>query len=102
MITAAKRPYRATFVLDTRKYEGAIEDLTSKLSEVVTSVGGESISTDDTGTRNFVRQSRKGADSGRFVILTFDASPEAPTQIQDKVRLDRTVNRVLVEVLSGR
>lgn len=102
MITETKRPYRATFVLDTRKFEGAIEDLTSKLSQVVSAVGGESIETDDTGTRNFVRQSHKGADSGRFVILTFDGPPEAPAQIQDKVRLDRTVDRVLVEVLASR
>ncbi len=102
MITETKRPYRATFVIDTRKFEGATEDLVSKLSEVVTSVGGEAIAADDTGSRNFVRQSHKGADGGRFVILTFDGPPEAPAQIQDKVRLDRTVDRVLVELLANR
>ncbi|MGF1530403.1 MAG: 30S ribosomal protein S6 [Puniceicoccaceae bacterium] len=101
-MTATKRHYRATFILDTRSYEGSVDDLITRLSQMIQSIGGEALETENLGTKNFVRSSRKGCDSGIYLNITFDGPPDAPAQIHEKTRLDRTVDRVLVEILASR
>jgi small subunit ribosomal protein S6 len=96
MIKKTIRNYRATFILDTRGVESSVEELTETYSKVVEEVSGKVDSAKNLGSKEFARKSANGLPSGIFVQYEFSAPATAPEEIQEKVRLDRKVNRVMV------
>ncbi|MBC2602395.1 30S ribosomal protein S6 [Puniceicoccus vermicola] len=97
MIKQTSRNYRATFVLDTRGVESSVEELTETYSKVIEEVSGKVESVKNLGSKDFARKAANGLPSGIFVQYEFIAPATAPEEIQEKVRLDRKVNRVMVE-----
>ncbi|MGE9291432.1 MAG: 30S ribosomal protein S6 [Puniceicoccales bacterium] len=97
MIKKTSRNYRATFVLDTRGVESSVEELTENYSKVIEEVEGKVESVKNIGSQDFARKAANGLPSGIFVQYEFVAPATAPEAIQEKVRLDRKVNRVMVE-----
>lgn len=93
------RNYRATFILDTRGVEAPVEELVESYAKLIGEAGGEVSATDNLGSRDFARKAANGLPSGIFVQYEFAAPASAPGEIQEKVRLDRKVNRVMVEIL---
>ena len=91
------RNYRATFVLDTRGVESSVDDLVEAYSTVIGEVSGTVQSFKNLGNKDFVRKADNGLGNGIFIEYLFEGPAEAPSQIQEKVRLDRKVNRVMVE-----
>jgi len=91
------RNYRATFILDTRGVESPVEELVETYAGLIGEVHGTVESTHNLGNQDFVRKAANGLPGGIFVQYDFSAPATAPEEIQEKVRLDRKVNRVMVE-----
>ncbi len=99
MSTGINRNYRATFILDTRGVELPVDELVENYAKVIGEVNGTVESTRNLGNQEFVRKAANGLPNGIFVQYDFSAPATAPEEIQEKVRLDRKVNRVMVESL---
>lgn len=97
MIKKTSRNYRATFILDTRGVEAPVEELTENYTKVIEEISGKVESVKNLGSKDFARKSANGLPSGIFVQYEFTAPATAPEELQEKVRLDRKVNRVMVE-----
>ncbi len=97
MIKKTIRDYRATFVLDTRSVESSVDELTEAYSKLIEEVSGEIKAVNNLGSKDFARKAANGLPSGIFVQYEFSGPASAPEEIQEKVRLDRKVNRVMVE-----
>ncbi|MGF1483418.1 MAG: 30S ribosomal protein S6 [Opitutales bacterium] len=97
--TEPRHTYRANFILDTRNHKDSVESLISRLSDVITSLGGEVKKVDDLGQKDFTRITDRRFPAGMYVQYTFEGPTTAPSQLQERIRLDRTVDRVMVQRL---
>ncbi|MEM0967020.1 MAG: 30S ribosomal protein S6 [Verrucomicrobiota bacterium] len=97
MIKKTSRNYRATFVLDTRGVEASVDELTEAYSKVIEEVEGKVDAVKNLGNHDFARKSATGLSNGIFLQYDFEGPATAPEGLQEKVRLDRKVNRVMVE-----
>lgn len=91
------KKYKATFVLDTRGYDQPVETLIEKLTGLITSLDGKVEAVDNMGVKDFVRTPDRKFPSGAFVAFEISGSPALPAAIKEKLRRDRTVNRVLIQ-----
>lgn len=90
------KKYTATFILDTRSYTEPVETLIEKIKGVMTSVGCKIDSVENLGQRTFVRTPDKKFPAGIYVEFKFEGPSNANSQIKEKLRLDKTINRILV------
>lgn len=97
--TATIKRYRANFILDTRNYSESIENLINSIKENIESLGAKVTKVENLGTKEFIRVTDRRMPSGVYAQFTMDASPEVPNQLQEKFRLDKTVDRILVQSL---
>ncbi len=95
--TEKKNKYRASFILDTRGVEGSVDDLIVKLSEVVRELEGEIERVENLGRKEFARVTDRALPGDVYVRLYFDGPSGVAAQLQERLRLDRTVKRVMVE-----
>lgn len=89
--------YQATFILDTRNYDQPVETLIEKFKTVIESIEGTVKDVKNMGQHQFTYVVDKKFPMGIYVRVKFDAPGTAPATLQEKFRLDRTVNRILVE-----
>jgi len=99
MSDKTNRNYRATFILDTRGVEAPVEEMVKTYADLIGEAKGTVETTNNHGSQDFVRKASNGLPSGIFVQYDFTGPGTAPEEIQKKVRLDRKVNRVMVEAL---
>lgn len=92
-----KRPYKATFILNTRGVESPIEDQIAALETALKESGGDIRETKNLGRLEFVRVTERDHTGDFFVEIHFDGPTDTNTRIQDKLRLDKTVKRILIE-----
>jgi ribosomal protein S6 len=95
--TATQSQYLATVILDTRNYAEAVDTLIEKVKEGFTSIGFEVTKIDNLGQKDFVRTTDRHFQAGIFVAYSLSGPANASTQIQEKFRLDKQVNRILVQ-----
>ncbi len=95
--TATQRQYLATVILDTRNYTDEVEALIEKIKEGFSSIGLEVGKVNNLGQKEFIRTPDRNFQAGIFVQYTLSGPAEASTQIQEKFRLDKQVNRILVQ-----
>ncbi len=98
-MSQAKRTYRATFVLDTRGYQEPVETLVSKLKDTVKAIDGDVRRAESLGQRDFARVTDRRFPAGNYIQIDFDGPISAPVTIREKLRLDKTVNRILVQAI---
>lgn len=98
MTVTNQRSYLATFIIDTRGVEAPVEELIEGVRETITATGCEVQEVRNLGDAAFVRKSRKGPANGIYVQYTFTGPPEAPTTVRDKFRLDRKVDRIMIQI----
>ena len=91
------RNYLATFILDTRGVESSVEELVESYGNLIQETAGNLESSDSIGNLEFARKTQNGLPNGIFVQYRFAGTPDVPEAIQNKIRLDRKVNRVMVE-----
>lgn len=88
--------YKATFILDTRGYNEPVETLIEKLKSVVESADCKISAVENLGQKTFVRTVDRKFPAGIYIQMTFEGPATANNIIKEKLRLDKTVNRILI------
>lgn len=91
--------YKASFILDLRTSEDTAEKVIADITAVLSSIGGESIESEDLGVRPFARAADQRFTQGHYAEVYFDGPSSTPATLKEKLRLDRRINRVFVEAL---
>jgi small subunit ribosomal protein S6 len=97
MTTAETRNYRATVILDMRGREDSAEELTETVKGEIAALNGEVAEVQHLGSINFARTPDQRFTAGNYVQIDFSAPPLKPGALQERVRLNKAVDRVLVE-----
>jgi ribosomal protein S6 len=74
-----------------------VDTIVSRLSGVVTDLGGQVSGTENLGQMRFERVTDRNFSSGMYVQIAFDGPPQIVDGIKSKLRLDKKINRVFIE-----
>jgi len=91
------RNYSATIVIDPSGSEGSSNEMIPKLSEVIAQSDGEVIKVEELGQHDFSYPTRKNLLRGSYLQFEITGSPQTPEKIKEKLRLEKKVDRVLIE-----
>lgn len=94
---ATKYKYLANFILDTRNYDQPVETLIEKITSVINSIEGEVTSVKNLGQKEFIRVTNRKFPTGIYVQFEMIGPSSLPAALQEKFRLDKTVNRIVVQ-----
>src|SRR5450432_1028931 len=92
-----KRNYRATFILDNRGKEDSVDQIIEGVKKEISAVQGEVTAVENIGRRDFSRKTDNQFPSGVYVQVNFSAPAAAPAQLHERLRLNDSVYRALVE-----
>ncbi|MDR2779332.1 MAG: 30S ribosomal protein S6 [Puniceicoccales bacterium] len=91
------RKYTASFILDMRGCPDTVDAVMKRLSGIITDLGGKIEAAENLGQKNFERVVNKNFPSGMYVQFLFEGVPSIAEGIRAKLRLDKTINRLLIE-----
>ena len=98
MTTATlRRSYRASFILDLRGSTEAPETVIERLKEVLKSIDCKVSEAENLGQKEFSRAVDRKFLSGLYVQIHFEGPVGSPTTFREKLRLDRTIDRLLIQ-----
>ena len=92
-----KRNYKATFILDNRGKEDSVDQIIEGVKKEIAAVQGEVTAVENIGRREFVRKTDDKFPGGVYVQVNFSAPAEAPAQLHERLRLNDSVYRALVQ-----
>lgn len=92
-----QRAYRATLVLDLRGVTDAPEAVVERLKDTFKSLEGKVADVRNLGQRDFARVVDRRFPAGVYVQFEVKGPASLPVAFREKVRLDKTVNRVLFQ-----
>ncbi len=92
-----KRNYKATFILDNRGKEDSVDQLIEGLKKEIAAVQGDVTAVENLGRRDFARVTDVKLPAGVYIQVNFSAPADAAAQLHERVRLNDSVHRVLVE-----
>ena len=96
-MSQTKRNYKATIILDNRGKEDSVETIIEGVKKEIAAVQGEVTAVEQLGRREFVRKTDDKFPAGVYVQVNFSAPAAAPAQMHERLRLNNTVYRALVE-----
>lgn len=97
MSEQANRKYNLTVILDSRGYEAPVEQLETKMTELLGEVGGTVETIENLGRREFVRVTEKDHTGDIYLRVEVNGPASLPAELQDKVRLDKQVKQVMAQ-----
>ncbi len=89
--------YKTTFILDLRESEDDSAKVLADLTEILASLGGAVSESEDLGMREFARAADRRYTQGHILEVYFEAPRTLPAELQEKLRLDKRVNRIFVQ-----
>ena len=92
-----KRNYKATLILDNRGKEDSVEQIIEGVKKEISAVQGEVTAVENVGRREFSRKTDDKFPGGVYVHLSFSAPAAAPAQHHERLRLNASVYRALLE-----
>jgi small subunit ribosomal protein S6 len=92
-----KRNYKATFILDNRGKEDSVDQIIESVKKEIAAVQGDVTAVENIGRREFVRKTDDKFPGGVYVQVNFSAPAEAPAQLHERLRLNDSVYRALVQ-----
>jgi small subunit ribosomal protein S6 len=92
-----KRNYKATFILDNRGKEDSVDQIVDGVKKEIAAVQGEVTAVENLGRRDFARKTDDKFPAGVYVQVNFSAPAAAPAQLHERLRLNESVYRALVE-----
>jgi small subunit ribosomal protein S6 len=92
-----KRNYKATFILDNRGKEDSVDQIIEGVKKEIAAVQGDVTAVENIGRREFVRKTDDKFPGGVYVQVNFSAPAEAPAQLHERLRLNESVYRALVQ-----
>ena len=96
-MSQTKRNYKATFILDNRGKEDSVETIIEGVKKEINAVHGEVTAVEQLGRREFVRKTDEKFPGGVYVQMAFSAPAAAPAQLHERLRLNGSVYRALLE-----
>ena len=96
-MSQTKRNYKASFILDNRGKEDTVETIIEGVKKEITAVQGEVTAVENVGRRDFARKTDAKFPSGVYIQVNFSAPAGAPAQLHERLRLNNSVYRALVE-----
>lgn len=96
-MSQTKRNYKALFILDNRGKEDSVEQLIESVKQEISAVAGEVTAVENIGRRDFARTTDDKFPAGVYVQMAFSAPAVAPAQLHERLRLNNSVYRALVE-----
>ncbi len=97
MTETTTKNYQATFILDLRESEDDVQKVLADISGILASIGGTVTGSEDLGMRDFSRAADHRFSRGHYVRVDFDGDPSTPAELNEKLRLDKRVNRIFLE-----
>lgn len=95
--TAVKQSnYRVSFILDTRNTE-AVESLIERITTTLGTLQAEVSKVNNLGQKDFIRVTDRKVPNGLYLQFLLSAPSSFSSAVQERFRLDKTVNRILVE-----
>ena len=91
------RNYKASLILDNRGKEDSVETLIEGVKKEITAVQGEVTAVENLSRREFARKTDDKFPGGVYVQMSFSAPGAAPAQLHERLRLNDSVYRALVE-----
>jgi small subunit ribosomal protein S6 len=91
------RNYKATFILDNRGKEDSVDQIVDGVKKEIAAVQGEVTAVENLGRREFARTTDDKFPAGVYVQVNFSAPATAPAQLHERLRLNDSVYRALVE-----
>ena len=92
-----KRNYLATIVYDAHGADGTSDEMIPRLSEIIRDAEGEVTKVENQGNHDFAYPQSKEMKSGTYLQFEISGDPEMPVRLKDKLRLEKKVDRVLIE-----
>jgi len=92
-----KRNYKATFILDNRGKEDSVDQIIDGVKKEIAAVQGDVTAVENIGRREFARKTDDKFPGGVYVQVNFSAPAEAPAQLHERLRLNESVYRALVQ-----
>ncbi|HVT72938.1 MAG TPA: 30S ribosomal protein S6 [Lacunisphaera sp.] len=92
-----KRNYKATFIIDNRGKEDSVDALIEGVKKEIAAVHGEVTGVENLGRRDFSRKTDAKLPGGVYVQVNFSAPAAAPAQLHERLRLNDTIYRALVQ-----
>jgi len=92
-----KRNYKATFILDNRGKEDSVDQLIEGVKKEIAAVQGDVTAVEQLGRRDFARKTDPKFPAGVYVSVAFSAPAGATAQLHERLRLNSSVYRALVE-----
>ena len=97
MSTTTKNKYKATFILDLRESEDDSAKVMADLNEILKFIGGEPSDSEDLGMLDFARAADRRYTQGHYIEIYFEGSSDVPSTLNEKLKLDKRINRIFVE-----
>ncbi len=95
--TLTSRNYNASIILDTRGVEETIDALIEQLKKAIEEVGGEVGDVNNLGRFDYIRVTDKKHLADFYLNIAFNGPPDAPCQLQENLRLEKTVKRIIIQ-----
>jgi len=92
-----KRNYKATFILDNRGKEDSVDSIIEGVKKEIAAVQGDVTAVENAGRREFARKTDDKFPGGVYVHVSFSAPAGAPAQLHERLRLNDSVYRALVQ-----
>jgi small subunit ribosomal protein S6 len=98
-MTQIKRNYRATFILDNRGKEETIDQIIEGVKKEIAAVQGDVTAVENLGKRDFARVTDSKFPDAVYVQVSFTAPPDGPRHLHERLRLNSSVYRALVQAV---
>ena len=96
------RTYDMLLIVDPRLTDEEVAQLSTRLQEGLTALGGEIVSSEDWGRRRLVFELQKQRE-GHYLLLQVRATPAAVREYERQLKLNESVLRFLTtRVVEGR
>jgi len=96
-MSQTKRNYKATFILDNRGKEDSVDQIIEGVKKEIAAVQGDVTAVENVGRREFSRKTDDKFPGGVYVHVAFSAPAGAPAQLHERLRLNDSVYRALVQ-----
>ena len=98
MSAITNKNYKTTFILDLRESKDDPAKVLADLTELLESLSANVAESKDLGMREFARAADRRFNQGHYLEIHFSSPSEAPAQLKEKLRLDKRINRIFVEL----
>jgi len=96
-MTQNKRNYKATFILDNRGKEDSIDQIIEGVKKEIAAVQGDVTAVENLGKKDFARRTDDKFTGAVYVEMLFAAPAEATKALHERLRLNTSVYRALLE-----